>query len=136
MANTTKQAKTHWGKEGRPFWKIRVFNHPNMPKQVVTHPGGVRHEFRRNRDTIVPDAVLEALKQTVTPLGDHHPEGGPDNWYLEVKAVNNSHVEGEQYQDTISLYPMQIYGQATEDEYLAQFSRKKRKEEESFVEAE
>lgn len=134
MATVNKQAKTHWGKEGRPFWKIRVFNHPNMPKQVVTHPGGIRHEFRRNRDVIIPDAVLEALKQTVTPVGDHHAEDG--RWYLELKSFNNASVDSEQYEDTIVLYPMQIYGQATEDEYLAQFTRKRRKEEESFVAAE
>lgn len=129
MATETKpKSKTIWGREGRPFWKVRVFNHPLMPKQVVTYPGGVRFEFLRDKDTIIPDAVMEVLKQTVTPIGDFFPEEGSDGeWYMNVKKVNNQDIANEKYSGTITLYPMQVNGEATEEEFIAQFRRKKKK---------
>lgn len=119
--------KTLWGKDGRPFWKVRVFNHPMMPPQVVLYPGGVRFEFRRDMDVVVPDAVYEVLKQTVTPIGDFYPDEGDGEWYLPVKKVNNQDITSEKYAGTIVLYPMQVNGQATEDEFLAQFRKKRKK---------
>jgi hypothetical protein len=120
------KALTHWGREGRPFWKVRVFDYPGENKEIQTFPGGERFCFRRGMDVIIPDAVLEAIKQAATPIGDLY----DGEWYLPVKKVGNVDIKDEKYRDTINRFPMTTPIEATEEEFVAQMKamhKRKRK---------
>ena len=104
--STPKTGRTMWGDV--KFHKVIVHQVPGELGAVVCFPAGKRFEFRRDREIIIPDDVLESIRGSVV-TGEVWQRDENNVPYLKKYTINR--------------FPMSYMGLASEDDYLGQFKK-------------